>query len=94
MRNSKGDSAMFAELFAQLLEERVKKETGHVSWVDDMDACGAISAGNGIEVPFYCESIGFETCKNLSEREEVEFEISYEGSIIEALNIHKISQGN
>ncbi len=86
---------MFARMFTSLLEEGVEKETGRVKWVDDMDALGIISTQKGIDVPFYFESIGFEMCKTLREGEdvEVEFEISSEGLLREALNIHKISKG-
>ncbi len=84
---------MFARMFTSLLEEGVEKETGRVKWVDDMDALGIISTQKGIDVPFYFESIGFEMCKTLREGEDVEFEISSEGFLPEALNIHKISKG-
>ncbi len=84
---------MYTELFTLLLEESGKKETGRVTWVDDVDAFGVISTKKGIDVSFYCESIGFETCKNLQEGDEVEFEVSSERLSREALNIRKISKG-
>ena len=82
---------MYATMFGLLLEKEIEKERGRIKWVDDMDAMGVISTQEGIDVPFYCESIGFETCKALREGEDVEFEIASRGLHQEAFNIHKIA---
>jgi CspA family cold shock protein len=65
-------------------------EKGRVKWVDQTRGFGVIAQKKGIDVPFYCASIGLEKCKRLRGGDEVDFEIAPEGKMIQAKNIRKV----
>jgi cold shock CspA family protein len=65
-------------------------EKGRVKWVDQVRGFGVIGQRKGTDVLFYCRSIGLEKCKRLRGGDDVKFEASPEGKMVQAVNIRKI----